>query len=103
MQSSFVAKKNFSYQSPETKQGCRLARLSDKDMGDFSARNQYFVVSAWLKCLWGCFFAFIYVRKNCEFVLCITDAIIHYIRTGISVLIRVFVSQKISLNVREAL
>lgn len=42
-------------------------------------------------------------EKNCEFVLCITDAIIHYIRTGISVLIRVFVSRKISLNVREAL
>jgi hypothetical protein len=48
MQSSFVAKKNFSYRSTETKQGCRLARLSDEDMGDFSARNQYFVVSAWL-------------------------------------------------------
>ncbi len=48
MHSSFVAKKNFSYRSTETKQGCRLARLSDKDMGNFSARNQYFVVSAWL-------------------------------------------------------
>ncbi len=48
MQCSFVVKKNFSYRSPETKQCCRIARLSDKDMGDFSARNQYFVVSAWL-------------------------------------------------------
>ncbi len=48
MRSSFVAKKNFSYRSPEMQQGCRLARLSGKDMGDFSARNQYFVVSAWL-------------------------------------------------------
>ena len=55
MQSSFVAKKNFSYRSPKTKQCCRLARISDKDMGDFSARNQYFIVSAWLMsvCLVG--------------------------------------------------
>ena len=44
MRSSFVAGKNFTYRSSETKQGGRLARLSGKDMGDFSARNQYFVV-----------------------------------------------------------
>ena len=42
---SFVAIKILLCRSWETKQGCRLARLSDKGIMKFYARNQYFLIN----------------------------------------------------------
>ena len=43
---SFVAIKILLCRSRETKQGCRLARLSDKGIINFYARNQYFLINS---------------------------------------------------------
>ena len=45
MRCSFVAIKILLCRSWETKQGCHLARLSDKGIMKFYARNQYFLMN----------------------------------------------------------